>query len=168
MWAIAAGFWLGAAALIAVARRRNDGSVETGLRVALDYIVIMLPRMVLALALAGFAAEMIPGEMVSGWLGAESGWKGIVIASVVGIAVPAGGIVAFPLALAMLKIGVGIPQLVAFLTSWEVFAVHRILAFEIPFLGLRFATLRITASFMLPPVAGGIATLLVDLMAFPP
>jgi uncharacterized membrane protein YraQ (UPF0718 family) len=92
--------------------------------------------------------------MVSRWLGAESGFTGIVIASVCGIFVPAGGVIAFPLALAMLKVGVGVPQLIAFLTSWEVFAVHRVLAFELPMMGANFVAIRITASFLMPPLAG--------------
>lgn len=164
MWAIALAFWIGAAALMAVTAYRRDGSFAKGLRVAGNYVMVMMPRMVLALVLAGFAAELIPGDLVSRWLGAASGLRGILIASVAGIIVPAGGIVAFPLALAMLKVGVGVPQLVAFLTSWEVFAVHRILAFEIPFLGVRFAALRLAASFMLPPLAGIIAAGLVQVL----
>lgn len=164
MWLIAAGFWAGAVALMAIAHARRDGSLREGARVAIDYLAIMMPRMLLALALAAFVAELLPSETVSRWLGAASGLQGILIASVAGIAVPAGGIVAFPLALAMLKIGVGVPQLVAFLTAWEVFAIHRVLAFEIPFLGLRFATLRLTASFALAPVAGLTAAALQQLL----
>jgi hypothetical protein len=82
----------------------------------------------------------------------------------VGAAVPAGGIVAFPIALAIYKVGVGVPQLIAFLTSWAVFAVHRVLAFEIPFLGARFVALRFAASFLLPPLSGLIAEILARMM----
>jgi uncharacterized membrane protein YraQ (UPF0718 family) len=164
MWVIALAFWAGAAAMMAVAARRRDGSLREGLRLSGNYIVLMMPRMVLALALAGFAAELVPGELVSHWLGAASGLRGILIASVAGLAVPAGGIVAFPLALALLKVGVGIPQLVAFLTAWEVFAIHRVLAFEIPFLGMQFVALRIASSFMLPPLAGVLAAGLVQVL----
>lgn len=164
MWLIDLSFWIGAAALIMVARRRQDGSVRKGLRVSVDYLLIMMPRMVLALGMAGFAAELIPSELVSHWLGGASGFQGIMIASVVGAAVPAGGIVAFPIALAIYKVGVGVPQLIAFLTSWAVFAIHRVLAFEIPFLGVHFVTLRLAASLLLPPLSGLIAEVLVQVM----
>ena len=127
------------------------------------YFVLMAPRMFFALFLAGFAAELLPRETVSGWLGSESGFLGIMIASAAGIVVPAGGVVAYPLALAMYKIGVGIPQLVAFLTTWEVFALHRVIAWELPFLGGKFVALRLSSSFFLPPLAGFLAALLVTL-----
>ena len=109
--------WVGALALIGFAARRRDESLQRGMRIGGGYFVVMAPRMFFALFMAGFAAELLPGELISSWLGDESGFKGIMIASVAGMAVPAGGVVAFPLALAMYKIGVGIPQLTAFLTT---------------------------------------------------
>jgi len=163
MQAVAVAMWVGALALLLTAWRRQDGSTRRGLAQALDYLLLMAPRMVVAMFLATFAAELIPGALVSRWLGAESGVTGILIASVAGIFVPAGGVIAFPLALAMLKVGVGLPQLIAFLTSWEVFAVHRVLAFELPMLGPNFVALRIASSFMLPPVAGIAAAMLTTL-----
>lgn len=156
--------WVGALALMGVAARRRDDTVTRGLRMGGGYFVVMAPRMFFALFLAVFAAELLPRETISGWLGAESGFTGILIASAAGILVPAGGIVAFPLALAMYKIGVGIPQLTAFLTTWEIFAIHRMIAWEWPFLGARFIVLRVSSSFMLPPLAGLLAALLVALL----
>ena len=161
---VAVLMWLGALAMIGIAARRRDGSVERGLRMGGGYFVIMAPRMFFALFLAVFAAELLPRETISGLLGAESGFTGIMIASAAGILVPAGGIVAFPLALAMYKIGVGIPQLTAFLTTWEIFAIHRMIAWEWPFLGTRFIVLRVSSSFMLPPLAGLLAALLASLL----
>ena len=161
---VAIAMWLGALALILTAVRKHDGTTRRGFAQAVEYLIMMAPRMAVATLLASFAAELIPGEMVSGWLGANSGVTGILIASVSGIFVPAGGVIAFPLALAMLKVGVGLPQLVAFLTSWEVFAVHRVLAFELPMMGANFVALRISASFMLPPVAGFAAAALLKVL----
>lgn len=156
--------WIGALALIGVAARRRDDTVTRGLRMGGGYFIVMAPRMFFALFLAVFAAELLPRDTISGWLGAESGFTGILIASAAGILVPAGGIVAFPLALAMYKIGVGIPQLTAFLTTWEIFAIHRMIAWEWPFLGGRFIALRVSSSFMLPPLAGLLAAGLVTLL----
>ena len=156
--------WTGALALILVAARRRDDTVRQGLSMSGGYFVIMAPRMFFALFMAIFAAELLPRETISSWLGAESGFTGILIASAAGLLVPAGGIVAFPLALAMYKIGAGIPQLTAFLTTWEIFAIHRMIAFEWPLLGTRFIALRVSSSFMLPPLAGLIAAGLVALL----
>lgn len=161
---VAVLMWAGAFSLMALAARRRDNTVGRGLRVGGGYFIVMAPRMLFALFLAVFAAELLPREIISGWLGAESGFTGILIASAAGILVPAGGIVAFPLALAMYKIGVGIPQLTAFLTTWEIFAIHRMIAWEWPFLGARFIALRVSSSFMLPPLAGLFAASLVALL----
>ena len=160
---VAVAMWAGALALVSTAARRRDETLRRGLRLSLGYFVLMAPRMFFALFLAGFAADLLPRQMISNWLGAESGIMGIMIASAVGIVIPAGGVVAYPLALAMYKIGIGIPQLVAFLTTWAVFALHRILAWELPFLGSNFVALRLTSAFMLPPLAGLLAALLVSL-----
>lgn len=156
--------WLGVATMAVLAWQRQDGTLVKGGQAGWGYFMMLAPRMFLAMFLAGFAAELLPKEIISGWLGADSGFRGILIASAVGMLVPAGGVVAFPLALAMYKIGVGIPQLVAFLTTWEIFAVHRILAWEIPFLGGNFVWLRISSSFFLPPLAGVLAALIVSLL----
>ena len=157
--------WLSALVLILVSFKRSDGSTEKGLRMGVGYLAVMAPRVFCAVFMASFVAELLPGDLISSWLGSESGITGILIASVIGIMVPAGGVVAFPLALAMIKVGVGLPQLTAFLTSWEVFAIHRILAWEIPFLGAHFVGLRISSSFMLPPLAGIFAAGLITLFS---
>ncbi|MEE2654439.1 MAG: hypothetical protein VX434_01675 [Pseudomonadota bacterium] len=161
---VAIAMWMCALALMLVSYRRQDGSTEMGLYISLGYLAAMVPRALCAVFMASFATELLPGDLISGWLGSESGIKGILIASVAGILVPAGGVVAFPLALAMIKLGVGVPQLTAFLTSWEVFAIHRILAWEIPFLGLNFVGLRVSSSFMLPPLAGIFAATIIALL----
>jgi hypothetical protein len=48
----------------------------------------------------------------------------------------------------------GLPQLVAFLTAWSVFAFHRVLIYEATLMGWRFVALRLTASLVLPLLAG--------------
>ncbi len=157
--------WCGVIALAVIAHRRSTGDLRAGLRIAAGHLGTMAPRILIALPMAGFLAELIPGDLVAEWLGSASGWRGILIASAVGTLVPAGGMVAFPLALALLKLGVGLPQLIAFLTAWSVFAIHRVIAFEIPFLGTGFAVLRLSSSLVLAPLSGFIAMVVVPLAA---
>ncbi len=125
--------------------------------------VFMALRMPFAMVGAGFAGTLLPADLVSAWLGGASGWKGILIASAVGCLVPSGPIVSFPFALALYNTGVGVPQLVAFLTSWSLLSVHTFVAWEIPVLGVRFPVVRYACSLILPPIAGLLATLLVDI-----
>ena len=156
---VAVGLWIGVAVLLFMASRRTGGEMQIGLTITGRHLRTMAPRVTLALLMAGFLAELLPGELLGTWLGTESGWTGILTGSVVGILVPAGGGITFPLALAMLKVGVGVPPLVAFITAWAVFAIHRIAAFELPMLGPGFLALRLISSFMLPPLAGFFTTL---------
>ena len=157
--------WCGALWLGWIAWRRGGGEFRGGLRIAAGHLGTMAPRVLLALPMAAFLAELIPGDLVAEWLGAASGWRGILIASAVGMLVPAGGMIAFPLALALLKVGVGLPQLIAFITSWSVFAIHRVIAFEVPLLGARFAALRLASSLVLAPLSGLIAAVVVPAAA---
>lgn len=158
LWGCA--LWLGW-----VAWRRPGGEFRRGLRISAGHLGTMAPRILVALPMAAFLAELIPGDLVGEWLGTTSGWQGILLASGFGMLVPAGGMIAFPLALALLKVGVGLPQLIAFLTAWSVFAIHRVIAFEIPFLGIQFAALRLASSVILAPLSGLIATYVVPLTA---
>lgn len=125
--------------------------------------VFMALRMPFAMLGAGFAGTLLPADLVSAWLGGASGWQGILIASAVGCFVPSGPIVSFPFALALFKSGVGVPQLVAFLTSWSLLSVHTFVAWEMPVLGLRFPLVRYACSLILPPIAGFLAAALADI-----
>lgn len=109
---------------------------------------------------AGFVATLLPEQLVGEFLGGESGWRGILLASLVGGLVPSGPIISFPLTLALAKMGVGVPQLVAFLSAWSVLSVHRMITWELPLLDLRFNVARYAASLVLPPLSGGLAALL--------
>ena len=152
--------WLIALILALLAYWRHDGSFERGGRIAWRYTLVIGPRIVMALLLAGILVALVPNAMIARWLGQETGLGGILLASLVGGLIPGGPIISFPIALALFKAGVGVPQLVAFLTGWSVFAIHRVIAFEIPFLGWRFAAVRFMVSFVLPPLSGLLAGLL--------
>ena len=119
--------------------------------------LVILPRMGFAILLAGFAAAMIPGEPVAAAIGPQSGFVGIVLASIAGGFVPSGPIISFPLVVVLWKAGAGLPQLIAFLTAWSVFAFHRVLIYEATMMGWRFSAMRLIASLLLPVISGLLA-----------
>jgi hypothetical protein len=43
-----------------------------------------------------------------------------------------------------------------------VFAIHRIIIYEIPLMGLRFSTIRLVSSLPLPLIAGGLTALILS------
>lgn len=149
--------WLLALSLAGYATFRKDGSLSEGLVRGADQLIRVLPRVLMALTAAGFIAKLIPSEIVGAWLGADSGASGIVVAAFAGLLVPSGPIVSFSLAAVLATSGAAPPQLIAFITSWSIFAIHRVTIYEIPMLGWRFLVVRLGASFLLPLLAGASA-----------
>lgn len=152
---LAALLLLGLAAILSVvALRRHDGTFEAGLATARKQAKSLAFRVPVAVLSAGFIAPIVPRELISGNVGPDSGIGGILIASVVGGVLPGGPMVSFPLALVFLQNGIGIPQLIAMMTGWSLFALHRMLIYELPLLGFQFVKVRLVSVAMLPPLAG--------------
>jgi uncharacterized membrane protein YraQ (UPF0718 family) len=143
-----------ASILSIVALRRSPLLFLEGLGDALHRFVELAPRMAVAMLLAGFVGKLIPGQVVAHHIGADSGLEGILLATVAGGFVPSGPILAFPVIVVLMQAGAGYPQVVAFLTAWSVFALHRVMIYEIPIMGWSFAWRRLAASLPLPPIAG--------------
>lgn len=146
-----------AALFLALSTRVRPDGPRLALRFAGQQAVRLAIALPLALLAAGFIGAMIPQELVAQWLGQASGWRGIALASVLGGFVPGGPMVSYSMAIVIQKAGAGTPQMVAFLTAWSVFALHRVLTYEMPLMGPRFTAVRFAASLVLPPVSGGIA-----------
>jgi hypothetical protein len=66
----------------------------------------------------------------------------------------------FPLVTALHAAGTGRSALIAYLTSWSTLGLQRILAWELPLMGVEFAALRFVVSLPLPLVAGLVSRLL--------
>jgi hypothetical protein len=62
-------------------------------------------------------------------------------------------VIGFSIATAALKSGAGAPQIVAYSIAWALFAVHRLVIFEIPLMPARIVWLRALVSVPLPLLA---------------
>lgn len=142
--------------LLLIGYKRGQGQHIEGMKTALDMTVQILPLLVFALLAAGMAQVLLPRELLSQWIGAESGFKGILIGTVAGGLAPGGPFVSFPLAAGLLRAGAGVGTMVAFLTGWSLLAVSR-LPMEVGILGWKFALIRLACTFFLPPIAGVLA-----------
>ena len=125
---------------------------------AFEQLILLLPRIFLAIIAASFLAVIIPQDMIGPYMGRESGVSGIFFATLAGAMVPGGPMVAYPLAVVFFGAGAGTPQIVAFLSAWSIFALHRILLFEMNLVGWRFTALRLISSLPIPILAGLIAS----------
>lgn len=155
------GLFIYTAAIIlaGVSLARRDDSFRHGMRRALEQAVAILPRMIFALIAAVFIVKLIPTEIIARYLGAEAGFTAILIASLAGLMVPSGPVIAFAAASTFAVEGASVPALVAFVTGWSVFAAHRVVIFEIPLLGTQFVRLRMLSVTPLPVLAGSITML---------
>lgn len=125
----------------------------------------VLPKVLAACLIAAFVAVLMPREVVLRWVGAESGFLGIIIATLAGAICPGGPITIFPIAAAFVAIGADTGAAIAFITSWTLLGYARILVWELPFFGGHFVIWRTLISIPLPIVAGLLARMLVGLTA---
>ena len=153
---------LAALALVtaALAYLKDPGLPAIGARNGLSLLWFIIPRLVPALILAGMLQVLIPQETVARYFGRQSGLTAICVASVAGLITPGGPMVSVPLLVAAANSGAGTGSLVAYMTAWSLFGLQRIIAWEAPLMGWHFVSVRIAASFMLPVLAGYIATLI--------
>jgi len=146
--------WVLALILVVISFGRPGRVYVEGFKKSLDYTMTMFPRIFMAFLVSGFFSVLIPTDIVASWIGKEAGLKGILVGSFLGGFTPGGPLISFPIAFVLFKNGAGTPPLIAFLTAWSVFAFHRVIAYEIPLIGSRFAAIRIASSLILPPLAG--------------
>jgi uncharacterized membrane protein YraQ (UPF0718 family) len=123
---------------------------------ATDFITIV-PRIALGVVGSGYIAAVIPQEVITGWLGPDSGWFGVLTAVIAGAATPGGPVIGFSIGAVALKSGGGTPQVVAYVIAWALFAFQRVLLWEIPFMPARFVWFRAAVSLPFPFVAAAIA-----------
>jgi len=114
----------------------------------------LMLRLPFALLTASFLVQLVPVEALSHVIGPASGLMGIILASLVGGLLPGGPMTSFPIAIVFLQSGAGLPQMVALIAGWSVFALHRMLAYEAPIMGWRFVGLRLVSCAALPVLAG--------------
>jgi uncharacterized membrane protein YraQ (UPF0718 family) len=148
-----------AALLFAYAWRRGDGSHRRGLQQGWGTLKRTLPLLVVAFVIVGYVNVLAPQELVSKWIGPESGWRGLFVGTGAGMLLPGGPYVVFPLIAALYQAGAGIGPTLAMITSWAGLALLSV-SFELPFLGWRFSIVRLGLSLLVPPLVGFAARIL--------
>jgi len=143
-----------AIAFAVVAYMKDPGLPWIGARNGLSMLWFVLPRLVPALILAGMLQVLVPQEVVAKHLGREGGFRAILIASVAGILTPGGPMVTVPFLVVLANSGAAMAPLVAYMTSWSLFGMQRIIAWEAPLMGWRFVIVRVIPSLAFPVIAG--------------
>ena len=146
-----------------IATLQGDGKNVSGLKSAWTMTLQIIPLLVFAFIIAGLVQNILPKDLLSKWIGEESGFRGILIGTLGGAITPGGPYVSMPIAAGLLNAGASIGTMVAFLTSWSLIAVARI-PLEVGIMGWRFTLIRMAATLVFPPVAGLLANLIVKLI----
>jgi len=148
-------FWVLALGLWAAARRRGDGAHRRGALLGWETLRRTLPLLLLAFLIVGLVNALAPQRLVQSWLGPESGLRGLALAEVVGMLLPGGPFVVFPLIATLYQAGAGLGAAVTLVTSWAMLSLLTV-TFELPFMGWRFWLVRWGLGLAFPILLGAL------------
>jgi uncharacterized membrane protein YraQ (UPF0718 family) len=151
--------WGFVAGLALMAALRSRALAWEGLRDGAVDFLRLIPRLVFGVIGAGFLAEVLPQDLIVSWFGPQSGLTGLTIATVFGAIVPGGPVVGFAIGATALKSGAGAPQVIAFIVAWSLFALQRLMMWELPVMDGKAVWVRLAVSLPLPFLAAAIAML---------
>lgn len=146
--------------MLVIAARRRDGSARLALERSIQEFSHLMPRLAVGVLGSGFLARAMPQDVVTSWLGPDSGILGVLLASIAGGLTPGGPVVGYALGAAALKSGAGLPQVMAYVTAWSLYTINRMLIWEIPTMPGDVVKQRILVSLPLPFVIAGLTWLL--------
>lgn len=113
----------------------------TALKKAWKSFENILPQFLSILIVIGIILAYLSPTTISKLIGQQSGWVGLVIASLIGSATLIPGFVAFPLAAVLLDSGAGFMQIAVFISTLMMVGVVT-LPLEIQYFGLKAAVSR--------------------------
>ena len=145
-----------AGALSLIAFHKDKALLIEGWQNGAKLLIKIFPILILAFAISGLVQALVPKELVAKWLGKESGWKGIWLGCLVGAITPGGPYTSFPVVAALHQAGAGLGTLVAYITSWSLWAIARI-PIESALISPKFMAFRFLSTLIFPPLAGAIA-----------
>ena len=143
-----------AVVLAGIAYLKDPGLPLLGAKNGFSMLAFVLPRMVVALLLAGLMQVLVPQDFVSRHFGQGGGLRGLVLATLAGVVTPGGPMVTMPFMVALANSGAALSSLVAYMTAWSLFGLQRIIAWEAPLMGWRFVFARVVPSLAFPMIAG--------------
>jgi len=146
--------------LFLIASLKGGNSHILGFKAGMELLLKVMPRVFFAFIVAGMIQVLLPRNFILKWMGSGSGMKGILVGTLAGSLTPGGPSTHFPIVASFYKAGADIAPMVAYLTAWAVLGIHRIVIWEIPFLGNRVTIIRVLSSIFFPLLSGLFAKLI--------
>lgn len=101
----------------------------------------ILPQFLSILLIIGLVLSILTPNQISSMIGGDSGWWGVLLASILGSITLIPGFIAFPLSAALMKNGAGYMQIAAFISTLMMVGVVT-MPMEIKFFGKKATYLR--------------------------
>ena len=111
-------------------------------------------ELALGFALAGLFDVLVPQESLVRWLGEDHGGRGILVAWLVGLLIPGGPYVFFPVVASLFAKGVSAGALITLITAKTLVSPIRMLTYEAPLVGWPLTWARFIPAILLPPLVG--------------
>ena len=143
-----------AAAMIAMAARRDQALVWQGFGEARDQFLSILPALTVGILGAGFVAALLPPELAQTYLGDGAGVTGYALAYVIGALTPGGPVVGFALGAAAIKAGASVSIVVVYVTAWALVSLNRLLIWELATVPRKVIIERLIVSAPVPILTG--------------
>jgi|SRR5689334_5249217 uncharacterized membrane protein YraQ (UPF0718 family) len=148
-----------AVVLAILAYLKDPGLPMLGVKNGVSMLAFVLPRMVVAIILAGLMQVLVPQDFVSRHFGQGGGVRALVLATLAGVVTPGGPMVTVPFMVVLANSGAALSSLVAYMTAWSLFGLQRIIAWEAPLMGWRFVVARVVPSLAFPVLAGWLVSI---------
>ena len=123
----------------------------------LGFLAVLSPKILCGFFIAASVPILIPRDVLTRWVGHESGVRGIGVATLAGAIVPGGPMMIFPLAAGFRAAGAGTGTIVAFVAAWSLYGLNRTVIWEMSFLHIDFVLLRVAICLPFPLLAGLLA-----------
>lgn len=107
----------------------------------------ILPQFLSILIIIGIMLAVLSPQTISGLIGRQSGWIGMIVASLIGSITLIPGFVAFPLASALLQSGAGFMQIAVFISTLMMVGIVTV-PVEIKYFGKKATVLRNILAFV--------------------
>lgn len=117
-------------------------------------------ELTLGFLLAGMVDVLIPAASLTRWLGAEATGRGVLAGWAIGLLLPGGPYLAFPLVAGLFAKGAAPGALIALVTAKTLLSPVRALTYEVPLLGWPLTAARLLPALLVPPLLGLIGEVL--------
>jgi len=135
------GFYLLALTALGISWYKSPTNTKMALKKAWKAFESILPQMVGLLLLIGVVLSLLTPAQISTYMGSNSGWWGVLLASVMGSITLMPGYIAFPLSATLLENGAGYMQIAAFISTLMMVGIVT-MPLEIKFFGKKATYLR--------------------------